>query len=79
MSVIDFRFEEENVICEVKPDIDEDKVEELMDSMTSYMDGLNEEEYQYEGKTPIEITETVMSQSGLEYRIIESDYCIFVE
>ena len=79
MSVIDFRFEEENVVCEVKPDIDEDKVEELMDSMTSYLDGLNEEEYQYEGKTPIEITETVMSQSGLEYRIIESDYCIFVE
>ena len=79
MSVIDFRFEEENVICEVKPDIDEDKVEELMDSMTSYMDSLNEEEYQYEGKTPIEITETVMSQSGLEYRIIESDYCVFVE
>lgn len=79
MSVIDFRFEEENVICEVKPDIDEGKVEELMDSMTSYMDSLNEEEYQYEGKTPIEITETVMSQSGLEYRIIESDYCIFVE
>ena len=79
MSVIDFRFEEENVICEVNPDIDEDKVEELMDSMTSYMDSLNEEEYQYEGKTPIEITETVMSQSGLEYRIIESDYCIFVE
>ena len=79
MSVIDFRFEEENVICEVKPDIDEDKVEELMDSMTSYLDGLNEEEYQYEGKTPLEITKTVMSQSGLEYRIIESDYCIFVE
>lgn len=79
MSIIDFRFEEENVICEVKPDIDEDKVEELMDSMTSYMDGLNEEEYQYEGKTPLEITETVMSQSGLEYKIIESDYCIFVE
>lgn len=79
MSVIDFRFEEENVICEVNPDIDEDKVEELMDSMTSYMDSLNEEEYQYEGKTPIEITETVMSESGLEYRIIESDYCIFVE
>lgn len=79
MSVIDFRFEEENVICEVKPDIDEDKVEELMDSMASYLDGLNEEEYQYEGKTPIEITETIMSQSGLEYRIIESDYCIFVE
>lgn len=79
MSVIDFRFEEENVICEVKPDIDEDKVEELMDSMMSYMDSLNEEEYQYDGKTPIEITETVMSQSGLEYRIIESDYCIFVE
>ena len=79
MSVIDFRFEEENVICEVKPDIDEDKVEELMDSMTSYLDGLNEEEYQYEGKTPLEITETVMSESGLEYRIIESDYCIFVE
>jgi hypothetical protein len=79
MSVIDFRLEEENVICEVKPDIDEDKVEELMDSMASYMDGLNEEEYQYEGKTPIEITETVMSQSELEYRIIESDYCIFVE
>lgn len=79
MSVIDFRFEEENVTCEVKPDIDEDKVEELMDSMTSYLDGLNEEEYQYEGKTPIEITETIMSQSGLEYRIIESDYCIFVE
>ena len=79
MSVVDFRFEEENVICEVNPDIDEDKVEELMDSMTSYMDSLNEEEYQYEGKTPIEITETVMSQSGLEYRIIESDYCIFVE
>lgn len=79
MSVIDFRFEEENVICEVKPDIDEDKVEELMDSMTSYLDSLNEEEYQYEGKTPIEITDAVMSQSGLEYRIIESDYCIFVE
>jgi hypothetical protein len=79
MSVIDFRFEEENVVCEVKPDIDEDKIEELMDSMTSYMDSLNEEEYQYEGKTPIEITETVMSQSGLEYRILESDYCIFVE
>ena len=79
MSLIDFRFEEENVICEVKPDIDEDKVEELMDSMTSYMDSLNEEEYQYEGKTPIEITETVLSQSGLEYKIIESDYCIFVE
>lgn len=79
MSVIDFRFEEENVVCEVKPDIDEDKVEELCDSMTSYLDSLNEEEYQYEGKTPIEITETVMSQSGLEYRILESDYCIFVE
>lgn len=79
MSVIDFRFEEENVVCEVKPDIDEDKVEELMDSMTSYMDGLNEEEYRYGGKTPIEITETVMSESGLGYRIIESDYCIFVE
>jgi hypothetical protein len=79
MSVIDFRFEEENVICEVKPDIDEDKVEELMDSMTSYIDSLNEEEYQYEGKTPLEITDTVMSQSGLEYRIVESDYCIFVE
>lgn len=79
MSVIDFRFEEENVICEVKPDINEDKVEELMDSMTSYLDSLNEEEYQYEGKTPIEITETVMSESGLEYRIIESDYCVFVE
>lgn len=79
MSVIDFRFEEENVICEVKPNIDEDKVEELMDSMTSYLDGLNEEEYQYESKTPLEITETVMSLSGLEYRIIESDYCIFVE
>lgn len=79
MSVIDFRFEEENVICEVKPDINEDKVEELMDSMTSYLDGLNEEEYQYEGKTPLEITETVMSLSRLEYRIIESDYCIFVE
>lgn len=79
MSVIDFRFEEENVICEVKPDIDEDKVEELMDSMGSYLDSLNEEEYQYDGKTPIEITETVMSLSGLEYRIIESDYCIFVE
>lgn len=79
MSVIDFRFEEENVICEVKPDIDEDKVEELADSMMSYLDSLNEEEYQYEGKTSLEITETVMSQSGLEYRIIESDYCIFVE
>ena len=79
MSVIDFRFEEENVICEVKPDIDEDKVEELMESMTSYMDRLNEEEHQYEGKTPIELTDTVMSQSGLEYRIIESDYCIFLE
>lgn len=79
MSIIDFRFEEEDVICEVKPDIGEDKVEELMDSMTSYMDSLNEEKYQYEGKTPIEITEIVMSQSGLEYRIIESDYCIFVE
>lgn len=79
MSVIDFRFEEENVICEVKPDIDEDKVEELMDSITSYLDGLNEEEYQYEGKTPLEITENVMSESGLKYRIIESDYCIFVE
>lgn len=79
MSVIDFRFEEENVICEVKPDIDEDKVEELMDSMMSYMDSLNEEEHQYEGKTPIELTDIVMSQSGLEYRIIESDYCIFLE
>lgn len=79
MSVIDFRFEEENVICEVKPDIDEDKVEELMDSMGSYLDSLNEEEYQYEGKTPIEITETVMSESGLKYRIIESDYYVFVE
>lgn len=79
MSVIDFRFEEENVICEVKPDIDEDKIEELWDSIASYLDGLDEERGQYGGKTPIEIIETVMSQSGLKYRIVESDYCIFVE
>ena len=76
MSVIDFRFEEENVVCEVKPDIDEDKVEELCDSMMSYLDGLGDDD---DGKTPLEITDTVMSQSGLEYRIVESDYCIFVE
>lgn len=76
MSVIDFRFEEENVVCEVKPDIDEDKVEELMDSMGSYLDSLGDDN---DGKTPIEITETVMSESGLEYRIIEFDYCVFVE
>ena len=76
MSVIDFRFEEESVICEVKKDIDEDKVEELCDSMMSYLDSLGDDD---DGKTPIEITETVMLLSGLEYRIIESDYCIFVE
>lgn len=79
MSIIDFRFEEENVICEVKPDIDEEKVEELQDSVMSYLDSLNEEEHKYDGKTPIEIIETVMSQSGLAYGIIEPDYCIFVE
>ena len=76
MSVIDFRFEEENVICEVKPDINEDELEELMDFMMSYLDGLGDND---DDKTAIEITDTVMSQSGLEYRIIESDYCVFVE
>jgi hypothetical protein len=44
--------------------------------MGSYLDSLGDDN---DGKTPIEITETVMSLSGLEYRIIESDYCIFVE
>lgn len=76
MSVIDFRFEEENVICEIEGDVSEDTIFELGDSIMSYMDAFVGDDPNY---NPVEITSEIMANSGLKYRIIEPDHCIFVE
>ena len=75
MYIIDFRFAYENVLCEVTADIDEEKINELQDSMQSYMDNvIGEGSY-----SPTEVVDAVMKESGLNYRILCYDRIIFVE
>ena len=75
-NVVNFRFAETDVICRFVEELDEDKVNELCDSIQSYMDGfIGDNEY-----SPIDVLHTVLSESGLgDYEIIDPEYIVFVE
>ena len=76
MNIVDFRFAETNVICKFTEELDGDKVNELCDSIQSYMDScIGDDEY-----SPIDVLHTVLSESGLgDYEIIDPEYVVFVE
>lgn len=75
MKIVNFRFAEEDITCQFSEDLDEENVNELCDSIQSYMDGfIGDDEY-----NPMDVLNAVLSESGMNYKIIDYDYVVFVE